>query len=49
MNGKHSEQLLTKGKGEGGQDICVVFVSLILSFYTSILNICPMNNIGSSC
>lgn len=25
------------------------FICLILSFYTSILNICAMNNVGSSC
>lgn len=36
---KCSEQLLTKVKGQGGQDMRVLFVSLILAFHTSILNI----------
>lgn len=48
VNEKHSEQLLTEVKGEGGQDTHVLFVSLILAFYTSILNMCPVNYIGGS-
>lgn len=48
MNEKLSEQLLTKVEGEGGQDEHGLFVSLILPFYTSILNICPVDDLGSS-
>lgn len=48
VNEKYSDQLLTKVKGEGKQDTHVLFVSLILAFYTSILNISPMNDIGGS-
>lgn len=48
MNEKHSGRLVTKVEGEGGQDIHVLFVSLILAFYTSILNICPVDDLGSS-
>lgn len=48
MNEKHSEQLLTKVEGEGGQDKHVLFVSLILVFHSSILNICPVDDLGGS-